>query len=442
MKIGFVCLPLSGHVLPVTSLMRKLRSRGHEVVYLGFLDTEPILHHAELSFLPYGAKPFPRGSMADLWEPIVHMHGVKIMQYCMANIFPKLVDAALNELPHLLTQHKIDALVADTTFYGVQLAAMSVGIPFVQIYLALHRDPTGTTPPTVFSWPYETTPEALARNKQALEESGETFVPLLQVGRAFAEQTNLSLDLTGPGAMASKLALITQTPKEFDFPIFGLPSQWHYTGPFHDGEGRRPVPFPWERLDGRTLVYVSLGTAVNGQERLFRIILEAVGGMPDLQVVLSTGDRVAAKDFANIAPNAILVERAPQLELLKQAALCITHAGLNTVLEALAQGVPLLAIPIGFDQPGVASRIAYHHTGEFIEVEDLTVQSLSALIRKILAQPEYRDNAQRFGQIIAQNRGLDLAAEIVERAFADAANGALVGGQGASRVQGAEPEDH
>ncbi len=428
MKIGFVSLPLSGHVLPVTSLMRKLRSRDHEVVYIGFLDTESILHDAELAFLPYGTKAFPSGSLADLWEPIVHMHGVEIMQYCMANIFPKLVAAALNELPHLLTEHKIEALVADTTFYGVQLAAMSVGIPFVQIYLALHRDPTGTTPPTVFSWPYETTPEALARNKQALEESMETFFPLLQVGRAFVEGTNLSLDLTGPGAMASKLALVTQTPKEFDFPISGLPSQWHYTGPFHDGKGRRPVPFPWERLDGRTLIYVSLGTAVNGQARLFRIILEAVGGMPDLQGVLSTGDRVVAKDLANIAPNTILVEQAPQIELLKRAALCITHAGLNTVLEALAQGVPLLAIPIGFDQPGVAARIAYHHTGEFMEVKDLTTQGLSALIRKILAQPEYRNNAQRFQQVIAENRGLDTAADIVERAFDDAANGAVVDG--------------
>ena len=428
MKIGFVCLPLSGHVLPVTSLMSKLRSRGHEVVYVGFPDTEPIIHDAELPFIPFGTDPFPRGSMADLWGPVAKMHGVEIMQYCMANVFPKLVNAALKELPHLLTQHKIDALVADTTFYGVQLAAMSVGIPFVQIYLALHRDPTGTTPPTVVSWPYETTPEALARNKQALETSGETFVPLLQIGRAFAAQTNLPLDLTGPGAMASKLALITQTPEEFDFPISDLPSQWHYTGPFHDGEGRRSIPFPWERLDGRTLVYVSLGTAVNDQDQLFRIILEAVGGMSDLQVVLSTGDRVVAKDLANIAPNTILVERAPQIELLKQAALCITHAGLNTVLEALAQGVPLLAIPIGFDQPGVAARIAYHRIGEFTEIDDLTAQGLSALIRKILEQPEYRDNAQRFQQIIAQNRGLDMAADIVERAFADAENGAVVGG--------------
>lgn len=45
-----------------------------------------------------------------------------------------------------------------------------------------------------------------------------------------------------------------------------------------------------------------------------------------------------------VPSNAIIVKRAPQLELLKQTSVCITHAGLNTVLESLAQGVPQVAI--------------------------------------------------------------------------------------------------
>src|SRR6266853_6737775 len=61
------------------------------------------------------------------------------------------------------------------------------------------------------------------------------------------------------------------------------------------------------------------------------------------------------------------VERR-RLSLLKRAALCITHAGLNTSLESLAQGVPMVAIPVTNDQPGVAARIAYTKTGEFVEV--------------------------------------------------------------------------
>ena len=423
MKLGFVCLPLSGHLLPMTALMRKVRARGHEVVHVGVPDMEGIIRDADLPFLPYGAKLFPRGSMPALWEPIGQMHGLEVLRYAAASIFPPLLDAALKELPDLLVHHEMDGLVVDMAQYCVQLAAMSVGVPFVQAALALRRDPTGTTPPLVFSWPHETTPEALARNTSGLKELGEAFSPTLQVGHAFAAQTKLALDWKDPGAMDSKLAVLTQTPREFDFPIVGLPPHWHYAGPFQDGQGRRVIAFPWEDLDGRPLVYVSLGTLVNGLERLYRTILEAVAGMTDLQVVVSTGGRMIKDGLAAVSPDTIIVEQAPQLELLKHATLCITHAGLNTALEALAHGVPMVAIPIGFDQPGVAARIAYHHVGEFIEVDDLTVQGLSVIIRKVLDQPEYRENARRFQRTILQDGGLEIAAEIVENAFDNVVNG-------------------
>jgi len=104
-------------------------------------------------------------------------------------------------------------------------------------------------------------------------------------------------------------------------------------------------------------------------------------------------------------------------ELLKRATLCITHAGLNTTLEALAQGVPLVAIPVGYDQPGVASRIAYHGVGEFVELGDLRKQLLSELIAKVTSNPSYRDRARWFQNVLHEKRGLDMAADIIEHVF-------------------------
>jgi UDP:flavonoid glycosyltransferase YjiC (YdhE family) len=89
--------------------------------------------------------------------------------------------------------------------------------------------------------------------------------------------------------------------------------------------------------------------------------------------------------------------------LLKRSALCITHAGLNTALEALTQGVPLVAIPITNDQPGVAARIAYTKTGTLVPLKELTVSRLTLLIDEVLQNPEYRDNANRLRQVILNN---------------------------------------
>jgi zeaxanthin glucosyltransferase len=102
------------------------------------------------------------------------------------------------------------------------------------------------------------------------------------------------------------------------------------------------------------------------------------------------------------------------LELLKQTSVCITHAGLNTVLESLAQGVPQVAVPVTFDQPGVAARVAHHQTGVVTSLEKLTADHLSALLDEVLTNSIYRDSACKFQKAIAQTNGLSVAADLVE----------------------------
>jgi MGT family glycosyltransferase len=177
------------------------------------------------------------------------------------------------------------------------------------------------------------------------------------------------------------------------------------------------VAFPWEKLTGKPLIYASLGTLVNGLEQIYKTILAAVRRLPDVQVVLSLGKNVNPEDLGPVPSNTIVVRIAPQIELLKRAALCITHAGLNTALESLGQGVPMVAIPIAYDQPGVAARIAYHGVGEFIEIDDLTEEGLAELLLKIMKNPAYRNKARYFQNVIAKTRGLDVAAGIIEQAF-------------------------
>jgi MGT family glycosyltransferase len=242
---------------------------------------------------------------------------------------------------------------------------------------------------------------------------------MMPIAQSYAERNGLEIDWSNPAATVSKLAVITQTPKEFDFPIPHLPPQFYYAGPFHDNEGREPISFPWEKLTGKPLIYTSMGTLVNGLKNVYGTILEAVGEFPEMQVVLSVGRNFNQRDLGPIPSNTIVVRIAPQIELLKRAALCITHAGLNTALEALAQGVPMVAIPIGYDQPGVAARIAYHGVGEFVEIGNLTAPHLSELIAKVKANPSYRDKARWFQKVLGETRGLDIAADIIERVFGE-----------------------
>jgi MGT family glycosyltransferase len=177
------------------------------------------------------------------------------------------------------------------------------------------------------------------------------------------------------------------------------------------------VDFPWEQLTGEPLIYASMGTLMNGLADIYRTIIAATAQWKGVQLVLSIGDQLDLEQIGPLPSNTILVQRAPQLELLRRASVCITHAGLNTVLESLAQGVPQIAIPVTVDQPGVAARIAEKKTGQFVPLKELNVSRLSLLLDHVLNDPIYRDNARYIQAEIAETDGLSKAADLLERAF-------------------------
>jgi zeaxanthin glucosyltransferase len=129
------------------------------------------------------------------------------------------------------------------------------------------------------------------------------------------------------------------------------------------------------------------------------------------------GDQVDPKQIGPVPNNAIIVKQAPQLELLKQTSVCITHAGLNTVLESLAQGVPQLAIPITYDQPGVAARIAHKQTGVVTSLDKLSADHLAFLVNQVLTDSTYRENAHKPQKAIADANGLSVAADLIEESL-------------------------
>jgi zeaxanthin glucosyltransferase len=419
MKIGFLSLPLTGHLNPMTALARKLQSRGREVVFIGVPDIEPVVRAAGLDFVSFCESEYPPGSIAKRWGEVAKLQGLDVVRYTARELTPGLIKAAFEHLPGKIAETGVNALILDTLYRLIEIVPMHLRLPYVQIWNVLHFDSSGSTPLALYSWPHETSPEALARNIEGLHILREIRERIMPIAQSYAQRNGLEIDWSNPAATVSKLAVITQTPKEFDFPIPHLPPQFHYAGPFHDNQGRKPVPFPWEKLTGKPLIYASMGTLVNGLNNTYSTILEAVGEFPEMQVVLSVGKNFNPGDLGPIPSNTMVVRIAPQIALLKRAALCITHAGLNTTLEALAQGVPLVAIPIGYDQPGVAARIAYHGVGEFVNIGNLTARRLSELILKVTANRNYRDKARWFQKVIGETRGLDIAADIVERVFGE-----------------------
>jgi MGT family glycosyltransferase len=212
----------------------------------------------------------------------------------------------------------------------------------------------------------------------------------------------------------SGLAQITQQPAEFEFPRTRLPACFHFTGPFARPGHRPATPFPWERLNDRPLVYACFGTAQSRNRRLYEAVARATADL-DVQIVLSLGGADASELPRELPPNLLAVSYAPQLEILEKAALMVMHGGMNSALECLAAGVPMVAVPIAHDQPGVAARIQWSGAGICVPAPACEPARLRLAVERVLRERNFRESAQRFRRIIAETDGLRRAADIVEQ---------------------------
>jgi zeaxanthin glucosyltransferase len=416
MKIGFICPDAPGHINPITALARHVAMRNHEVVFLYTSNA------GGLPCIPYDDE----GEFKEGLVEVSKKQGEDALQLGFRHLIAR-TETIFKSLPGIVRANQIDALVIDNIQLYAELAAIQLGIPYVHACGAMHLDFSGHTPLSSDGWPHEKTAAALARNRDGVKKFVQGVQNASGELRAQAEAAGLKVDWDDLSSTFSPLAFITQVPKAFDFASSHWPSYFHHTGPFHDGKGREPVDFPWGRLTGEPLVYASMGTILNGRVDVFRTIVAALARNPGVQLVLSVGDRINPADLGPVPKNTIIAQRTPQLEVLKHASVCITHSGLNTVLESLAQGVPQVAIPVTFDQPGVAARIAHHKTGVVTSLDKLTPEHLSDLVNQVLEDPSYRNNARRMQVAISEANGLSVAADLVDRVLGAAKKTAATG---------------
>jgi MGT family glycosyltransferase len=205
-------------------------------------------------------------------------------------------------------------------------------------------------------------------------------------------------------------------PQEFDFPRADKRSNCHYVESSIDQE-RKDVPFPWRKLNAdKPLIYCSLGSQshlIRGGQNLLQTVIDAVSARTGWQLVLTTGAHLNAEDFQRVAENIILVNKAPQLDVLKRASIMITHGGFNTVKECIFFGIPMIVIPLIRDHPAVAARVVHYGLGVRGNINQVSVESINSLIDEIDRNPSFRTRCSQMGERFRQLEEAEQAVKIV-----------------------------
>lgn len=388
-------------------------------------------------------KWFPKGLTAK-YDSIAAISGS-----ARSNIFRSIIIARRAFLQALLAERdtefqdsmraiKPDLVVhihSDPLMVVLALLALSSGVRVVYLCDVLGRSEHGNIPPigtdvipagaisrlrTFLAW----RKSAVLRRYWNLYSRLVYRVDFDEMIRAIAAKCGYPWPLVDRNAIPSyilRLLEIVLCPKEFDFPHAAKPGRYYVEASI-DVDRDEP-PFPSEIVSGTSpVVYCALGTLrwfpQSRYRAFYQAVIEASRSRPDWQWVVAVGDSFSVRDFRGVPSNVILVNRAPQLQMLKRARLMITHGGTNTIKECIYCGVPMVVYPLGYDHPGNAGRVIYHGLGAKGNFLKVSTEQVRTLMERVDGDPYYRMQTKFMQRIFQeaeeQQRGLKMIELILE----------------------------
>lgn len=409
---GIICPPYPGHLNPQAALGRELQSRGHRATFLQISDVEFKVRAEGLEFYPIGQSTYQPGTLAATFQQLGRLSEIEALRYSV-DFCQQVTEIICRDAPAAIAALGIEALLVDQLEPAGETVAEGLRLPFVTVSCgqAIHR--RADVPPFFTPWRYRKALWAQFRNQVAYYMLDRNCQPILDTIDHYHQRWHLP-PYPGLYSRSNRLAHVSQQPAAFDFPCPNLPLDFYYTGPFRNSSPCTSN-FPYKQLTGQPLVYASLGSVQNTKADLFRAIAAACEGL-DMQLLIAHGGGISTEDAKSFPGSPLVMEYVPQVEVLARASLTITHGGLNTVLDSLTHGVPLVAIPITFEQPGTGARIRETGVGEVLPLKRFSVKRLRKAIQRVLTEDSYAQNARRIQQSIRESGGVQRAADIIEQA--------------------------
>ena len=367
MNILFVNLPYHGHVIPTVGLVQELRRSGHSVTYL----------------LPYG------------WEDRIASGGARFLG-CEAS--PKLdrqIRSAFFKAEEVIAD--FDLLIYEQFFFVGKHLAEKHGKPCVRIFTApatnrelMQQFLSSGGPMGIFRFPF--------LDRLWTWDAVKGLGIHLQCKNWLEEITE------NPPGCNLVYTLRDFQPFSRQFPE----DRFHFLGPsVYDRREAAFPPLP------RPVICISLGTILKGADTFFRTCIDAFREEA-VTVVLSVGREYDIRRLGTLPENFHVRDHIPQITVLKQSSLFITHGGMNSVSEAMAEGVPMIVLPFVSDQPVNARQVARLGLGKVLDPKTLTSAQLRSTALSILSDSNIQTRVQAMKAQVTQSPGNRGAVKIIE----------------------------
>ncbi|KKC26037.1 glycosyltransferase [Sphingomonas sp. SRS2] len=400
---AIIAPPLAGHINPMLALARVLVERGHRVTFLQQSHGAALVRAAAMDVTLIG------GGRDQGTHPTTGRGPVDTARTIRS--VAKRAQTICTEAPDILRAIGADAAIVDQLEPAGALVARSLGLPLVTVANALPINREPAIPPPYVGWRYDPTPFGLWRNRGGYRIADWLMRPVTKVLSCHAARWGIHPRQHFED-YGSDLAQISQAVASIDFPRRRLPDSFQYTGPLRlpdDGEFAIPAG------SGQPLIFASLGTLQGARARLFAKIARACDAL-GAKLVLAHGGLLSPSETAALPGNPVVEPFVPQRAVLRHADLAITHAGFNTVLDALSFGVPMVTLPLAFEQPATAARLDRAGVTRVLS-PNASWRQLACGISAALNEREYRNRASVIQAEINAAGGVQKAADIIHFAI-------------------------
>ncbi|MFF8878137.1 macrolide-inactivating glycosyltransferase [Streptomyces flaveolus] len=390
--IAMFSVALHGHVNPSLEVIRELVARGHRVTY-----AIPPLFAEKVA--ETGAEPKPWNSTLPGPDDDPEAWGTTLLD----NVEPFLNDA-VQALPQLIEAYEgdePDLVLHDITSYAARVLAHRWGVPAVSLS------------PNLVAWEgYEQEVAEPMWEEPRKTERGRAYYARFH---AWLEENEITQH-PDPfvGRPARSLVLI---PKALQ-PNADRVDETVYT--FVGAcQGDRAAEGDWRRPDGaEKVVLVSLGSSFTKRPAFYRECVKAFGDLPGWHLVLQVGKHVDRAELGDVPANVDVRTWVPQLAVLKEADLFVTHAGAGGSQEGLATATPMIAVPQAVDQFGNADMLQALGVARHLPTEDATAEALRTAALALVDDPEVAARLKEIQEQMAQEGGTRRAADLIEAELA------------------------
>jgi len=401
-----------GHVQPMLLAALELRDRGHTVLILSDLCNASDASALGLEFHPWTKAPSQTGKRREDDRLKDHEAGnpLEVINRMVERVMAGPALAYAEDTLSAIERFKPDAIVSQELLLGVMAAAEASNLPLALFAANIWSLPTLPGVP----------PFGAGMLPACSDEDRAMHAMVTQLSRSFfqvglndlnATRTRLGLkNLTDLFAQLDSAGLILiASSRAFDFGPDPLPSPFVYAGPYlADPAWIEPTTLS---PGTEPLVLVSFSSLYQAQEATLTNVISALGQLP-VRGLVTTGPTLDPAEFA-VPDNVRIVRSASHADLLKVAAVFVTHAGHGSTLRPLMAGVPLLCLPMGRDQLDNAARVTARGAGLRL-APDTAVAPIAAAISDLLEDGRYRKAAASLGAAISADQDQRSAATLLE----------------------------